>query len=139
MVNVAKNSPPPASKQKVSGYSGQSGTLKWQGISDAFLFVFCSFQVFGFAGLPVSLTVWVCDVTWWAEPADHGHCRQMHYGYSIPDWLGSMKVVFTSNWEWKSMEYPAVRDWSLITGRGGYKMGKSRVRNLSCPPPLKTG
>ena len=28
-----------------------------------------------------------------------------------------------------------LRDWSLITGRGGYKMGKSRVRNLLRPPP----
>ena len=32
-----------------------------------------------------------------------------------------------------------VRDWSLITGRGGYKMGKSWVRNFLRPPPLKTG
>ena len=31
-----------------------------------------------------------------------------------------------------------VRDWSLITGRGGFKMGKSRVRNF-LRPPLKTG
>ena len=29
-----------------------------------------------------------------------------------------------------------IRDWSLITGRGGgYKMGKSRVRNFLRPPP----
>ena len=29
-----------------------------------------------------------------------------------------------------------VRDWSLITGTGGgYKMGKSRVRNFLHPPP----
>ena len=29
-----------------------------------------------------------------------------------------------------------LRDWSLITGRGGgYKMGKLRVRNFFCPPP----
>ena len=27
-----------------------------------------------------------------------------------------------------------VRDWSLITGRAGYKMGKSRVQNLLCTP-----
>ena len=27
-----------------------------------------------------------------------------------------------------------LRDWSLITRRGGYKMGKSRVRNLLRPP-----
>ena len=26
------------------------------------------------------------------------------------------------------------RDWSLITGRGRYKMGKLWVRNLLCPP-----
>ena len=30
------------------------------------------------------------------------------------------------------------RDWSLITGRGGYKMGKSRVK-LFAPPLLKSG
>ena len=30
-----------------------------------------------------------------------------------------------------------ISDWSLIMGRGGgYKMGKSRVRNFLCPPPL---
>ena len=28
-----------------------------------------------------------------------------------------------------------IRDWSLITGRGDYKMGKSRVRNIFTPPP----
>ena len=35
----------------------------------------------------------------------------------------------------------SLRDQSLITGRGGYKMGKSRVRNFlrPPPPPLKTG
>ena len=27
-----------------------------------------------------------------------------------------------------------LRDWSLIMGRGGYKMGKSRVRNFLRPP-----
>ena len=27
-----------------------------------------------------------------------------------------------------------IRDWSLITGKGGYKMGKSQVRNLLHPP-----
>ena len=33
-----------------------------------------------------------------------------------------------------------LRDWSLITGRGGYKMGKSRVRNfLRHPPPSRQG
>ena len=26
------------------------------------------------------------------------------------------------------------RDWLLITGRGGYKMGKSQVRNFFAPP-----
>ena len=32
-------------------------------------------------------------------------------------------------------EKRVVRDWSLITGwMGGYKMGKSRVRNCVCPP-----
>ena len=31
-----------------------------------------------------------------------------------------------------------LRDGSLIMGRGGYKMGKSRVRNF-LRPPLKTG
>ena len=30
---------------------------------------------------------------------------------------------------------PPVRDWSLITGKGGYKMGNSRVRNFFAPPP----
>ena len=29
----------------------------------------------------------------------------------------------------------AISDWSLITGRGGYKMGDSRVRNFLPPPP----
>ena len=34
----------------------------------------------------------------------------------------------------------AIRDWSLITGRGGgYKMGKSRVRNFLRPPPSRQG
>ena len=28
-----------------------------------------------------------------------------------------------------------VRDRSLITGRGDYKMGNSQVQNLLCPPP----
>ena len=28
-----------------------------------------------------------------------------------------------------------VRDWPLISGRGGYKMRKSRVRNFLRPPP----
>ena len=37
-----------------------------------------------------------------------------------------------------AMEMGMVRDWSLITGRGGYKMGKSQVRNF-LRPPLKTG
>ena len=32
-----------------------------------------------------------------------------------------------------------VRDWSLITGRGGYEMGKSRVRNFLTPPPSRHG
>ena len=32
-----------------------------------------------------------------------------------------------------------LRDWSLITGRGGYKMGKSRVRNFLRPPPSRQG
>ena len=48
--------------------------------------------------------------------------------------------------------YPALlRDWSLFTGRGGYKMGESWVRNFlrppsrqdktfrAPPPPLKSG
>ena len=30
-----------------------------------------------------------------------------------------------------------IRDWSLITGRGGYKMGKSWVRNFLHPAPPK--
>ena len=34
--------------------------------------------------------------------------------------------------------YISIRDWSLITGKGGYKMGKSQVRN-SLRPPLRTG
>ena len=30
-----------------------------------------------------------------------------------------------------------VREWSLVMGMGGYKMGKLRVRNLFAPlPPL---
>ena len=41
-------------------------------------------------------------------------------GTEAPPW--NHHIVFT------------LRDWSLITGRGGYKMGKSRVRNLLCPP-----
>ena len=32
-------------------------------------------------------------------------------------------------------ESRCIRDWSLIRGRGGYKMGKSRVRNFLRPPP----
>ena len=30
-----------------------------------------------------------------------------------------------------------IRDWSLITGRGGYQMGRSRVQNFLHPPPFK--
>ena len=32
-----------------------------------------------------------------------------------------------------------IRDWSLITGRGGYKMGKLRVQNFLRPPPSRQG
>ena len=32
-----------------------------------------------------------------------------------------------------------MRDWSLITGRGGYKMGKSMARNFLPPPPSSKG
>ena len=32
-----------------------------------------------------------------------------------------------------------IRDWSLIPGRAGYKVGKSWVLNYLRPPPLKTG
>ena len=45
--------------------------------------------------------------------------------------------VFSASWVAPSPGSPRVlRDWSLITGRGGgYKMGKSRVRNFFAPPP----
>ena len=37
-------------------------------------------------------------------------------------------------------QFPILRDWSLITGRGGgYKMGKSWVRNFPLPPPSRQG
>ena len=35
---------------------------------------------------------------------------------------------------WASALSLGVRDWSLITGREGYKMGKSQVQNLLRPP-----
>ena len=42
-------------------------------------------------------------------------------------------AIFMSILESTNVE---LRDWSLITGRGGgYKMGKSRIRNFLCPPP----
>ena len=37
-----------------------------------------------------------------------------------------------SNWPIITKNIP--RDWSLITGRGAYKMGKSQVRNFLRPP-----
>ena len=32
-----------------------------------------------------------------------------------------------------------LRDWSLITGRGGLQNGKNRGSETFCAPPLKTG
>ena len=32
-----------------------------------------------------------------------------------------------------------LRDWSLITAKGGYKLGKSGVRKLVVPPPSRQG
>ena len=46
----------------------------------------------------------------------------------------AIKVVYVSVYTKVNL-----REWSLITGRGGYKMGKSWVRKLFVPPPLKTG
>ena len=47
-----------------------------------------------------------------------------------------MHLIGTIIREVKTWSLYVVRDWSLITGRGGYKMRKLRVQNcISLPPP----
>ena len=47
-----------------------------------------------------------------------------------------MSCSFLSYWSHMVPREQHLRDWSLITGRGGgYKIGKSRVRNFLRPPP----
>ena len=51
--------------------------------------------------------------------------------------------VTLSQAAWKKLDqqgYQVVRDWSLITGRGGLQNGKiAGLKLFAPPPPLKTG
>ena len=55
---------------------------------------------------------------------------------------GSSSTLTSSSSSTRKISYsaPLLREWSLITGRGGggYKMGKSLVQNLLCPPTTMT-
>ena len=67
--------------------------------------------------------------------AQGGKCNQYrfpyrHYVPPPPTAGGNLKIQFLKTIFFNFYFFKvtlSVRDWSLITGRGGYKMGKSRV------------
>ena len=53
--------------------------------------------------------------------------KKINIHQSRCNWMKTLQLLFC--------HFFGLRDWSLITGRGGYKMGKSGVQNLLCAPP----
>ena len=73
-------------------------------------------------------------------PNVNGFMAQWNIGLSVKIPTGLFGVIQILLQDFPYNRYDAfslIRDWSLITGRGGYKMGKSRVQKI-LRPPLKT-